>query len=402
MHEFIKAAHDGDLGRIQYYIKQNIDVNITDNNGDTALMLAAWKRDFNVVKELLANGAEIDKANKYGNTALMLAAGKDNLDIVKELIANGDEIDKANNMGYTALLFAAIEGKSNVVKLLIAHGAEIDKADNDGWTALIHTADNGHLDIAKELLNAGSDLLLNPKEGSIENIVLYKLLMNSTSDRIFNKLIDEGYICLNAVAKLELIRAFNFMLNHHDMFSKFYSKEEIEQKKLCLEACKPLEEFIDSCLKDINQTNDIHKLEKKTTYLIEVLNKYKDIAGSINVSEIAIDKYLINAKTVADAKYGEFTKDITSTIKAFMPKVKDQDEAPNEASKTNIGLMDLPNELLADIFRKAWVSNKELLDNPNHKAIEGTSLICATENFCDLDSLMHNLETLGELLHNLT
>ena len=43
-------------------------MNMKDNDGKTALMSAVGREDYNAVKLLLDNGADVNMENKYGRT----------------------------------------------------------------------------------------------------------------------------------------------------------------------------------------------------------------------------------------------------------------------------------------------------------------------------------------------
>ena len=58
------------------------------------------------------------------------------LNVLKELIAAGADINKEDNDGETALMSAANEGHVECLKELIAAGADINKEDNDGQRQL--------------------------------------------------------------------------------------------------------------------------------------------------------------------------------------------------------------------------------------------------------------------------
>lgn len=61
----------------------------------------------------------------------------ENLEILKFLIAKGADINYADNRGKTALVKASREGFTDVVKLLITRGAKANLFDDDGYTALM-------------------------------------------------------------------------------------------------------------------------------------------------------------------------------------------------------------------------------------------------------------------------
>ncbi|WKJ88686.1 ankyrin repeat domain-containing protein [Methylomonas montana] len=149
-------------------IEAGADVN--DRTGDTggsfsltALMHAADKGMTDVIKALLAKEAEVNVRNEEGESALLLAAASPRGDeIVPILLANGADAGVANNEGRTVLMKAA---RSNwylgdqVIQALVEHGAKLDATDSNGWTALMHTAASRYqrLDVAKQLLKLGAD-----------------------------------------------------------------------------------------------------------------------------------------------------------------------------------------------------------------------------------------------------
>ena len=72
-----------------------------------------------------------------GIQLLLKACNKGYLEIVKCLLAAGADKDKADNDGSTPLIEAASGGHVEIVQLLLSAGADKDKANNDGETALI-------------------------------------------------------------------------------------------------------------------------------------------------------------------------------------------------------------------------------------------------------------------------
>ena len=75
--DFIKAAKRGDLSEVKRLLTMGSDVNATDKDGTTALMLAAEASEENcraIVEVLLAHGANVNAKDKNGQTALSLAS----------------------------------------------------------------------------------------------------------------------------------------------------------------------------------------------------------------------------------------------------------------------------------------------------------------------------------------
>jgi len=66
-------ALDGRLDKVREYVEAKGDVNVTDVNGNTPLMMAVVEDHYDVAKYLLTHGANPSLKNKIGETALDIA-----------------------------------------------------------------------------------------------------------------------------------------------------------------------------------------------------------------------------------------------------------------------------------------------------------------------------------------
>lgn len=120
----------------------------TLGEGTTPLMRAARAGDGEVMKLLLAAGADLNLKTKDGNTAMLFAAGvgyrdkqttgteAEALDALKITLENGQDIQQTNSRGDTALHGAASRGADTIVAYLVEHGAKIDAESRSGQTPL--------------------------------------------------------------------------------------------------------------------------------------------------------------------------------------------------------------------------------------------------------------------------
>jgi ankyrin repeat protein len=119
--------------------------------GTTPLLRAAKAGDVEVIRLLLAKGADPKLATRTGINPLMAAAGlgtkeedttgrhkteSDAIESIKLLLAAGTDINAANSQGQTALHGAAEKGSDQIVKFLAENGAKLDLKDKQGRTAL--------------------------------------------------------------------------------------------------------------------------------------------------------------------------------------------------------------------------------------------------------------------------
>ncbi|KAM4133083.1 hypothetical protein ACJW30_01G301500 [Castanea mollissima] len=173
------AALRGDNLLLHQLLKRGLDPNESDNNGRTALHIAASKGSENCVILLLDYGANPNSRDSEGNVPLweaMLgghetvvkllldsganlhfgdigqfactAAEQNNLNLLKEIIRYGGDVTCSKMDGTTTALHVAVcEGNIEIVKLLLDQGADIDKPNSDGWTPRTLADQQGHEDI---------------------------------------------------------------------------------------------------------------------------------------------------------------------------------------------------------------------------------------------------------------
>lgn len=67
-------AREGDAEQLAEYVDAGVPVNLTNDKGDTLLLLAAYHVNLPAVRVLLARGADTARVNDRGQTALAAAA----------------------------------------------------------------------------------------------------------------------------------------------------------------------------------------------------------------------------------------------------------------------------------------------------------------------------------------
>lgn len=138
------AAKAGDIAKVESILLQGGSVDERDKSELTPLMLAVANSHFEVVRILLAQGADIKATNKVGTTVLMYAAGGDEPKATAAICQlllekHSGNINAQNNIGHTALMSAATNGNDQVAALLLLKGANAMTRDKDGKTALDHS-----------------------------------------------------------------------------------------------------------------------------------------------------------------------------------------------------------------------------------------------------------------------
>ncbi|XP_049646410.1 fibronectin type 3 and ankyrin repeat domains protein 1 [Suncus etruscus] len=145
----------------------NIQVDVPNKFGFTALMVAAQKGYTSLVKILLSNGTDVNLKNGSGKDSLMLACYAGHLDVVKCLRMSGASWQSRDLGGCTALHWAADGGHCHVIEWMIKDGCEVDSVDaGSGWTPLMRvSAVSGNQAVASLLIDAGADVNKRDKDG---------------------------------------------------------------------------------------------------------------------------------------------------------------------------------------------------------------------------------------------
>jgi ankyrin repeat protein len=129
------------------------------NNGGTPLMYAAHARNREVVKLLIASGADVKARHNDSGGALLPAAQLGDSGVVKLLLENGAEVNARHASGYTALMYAAASESNDpeMIKALLASGAEVGVKAKDGETALSLARRKGNTEIVRLLERAAAN-----------------------------------------------------------------------------------------------------------------------------------------------------------------------------------------------------------------------------------------------------
>ncbi|GFS40965.1 K+ transporter 1 [Actinidia rufa] len=182
---------------LQRLLKRGLDPNESDNNGRTALHIAASKGSENCVLLLLDYGADPNSRDSEGivplGEAIMAnnepvvklladngatlsssdvsqfactAAEQNNLELLKKIVHHGGDVTLPKSNGSTTALHVAVcEGNAEIVKFLVDQGADIDKPDGQGWTPRALADQQGHEEI-KLLFQSTEDVKIQTPIGS--------------------------------------------------------------------------------------------------------------------------------------------------------------------------------------------------------------------------------------------
>ena len=175
------AAAKGDLRSVQSELDKGVNANVKNSaSGAPTLLLAALNSQTEVIKLLIAEGADLDGKDKFGNTSLHYASQHGSKGIVELLISNKANVNMKNKGGETPLdivadkdtadilrkhngtygtfIGAVTAGDLNAIMLFLNSGADVNQKIQHGWTALHETAVFGNMEVAKLLISKGANI----------------------------------------------------------------------------------------------------------------------------------------------------------------------------------------------------------------------------------------------------
>jgi uncharacterized protein len=86
-------AREGDTEQLTAYLDAGVPANLTNDKGDTLLILAAYRGHTDTVTALLERGADHARINDRGQSPLAAAVFKQSADSVRALLAAGADPD---------------------------------------------------------------------------------------------------------------------------------------------------------------------------------------------------------------------------------------------------------------------------------------------------------------------
>jgi ankyrin repeat protein len=152
------AASQGQLEMAQFLISKGADVNMLgpkdEHGARSPLMCAACTGQIPLMELLLTSGAKVELTNEVGDTALMVVAKYDQPAALAWLTQHQANVNARGPRGHTALIYAAYNGRIKSLKLLLAAGADpsataTDSSNpdsSDRYGAIDVAAQQGHME----------------------------------------------------------------------------------------------------------------------------------------------------------------------------------------------------------------------------------------------------------------
>uniref|UniRef100_A0A1X7TE79 Death domain-containing protein n=1 Tax=Amphimedon queenslandica TaxID=400682 RepID=A0A1X7TE79_AMPQE len=162
----LEAVTAGNNEAVEFLLQlETVNIDHTNEEGKTALMLACKRGHEDIVHSLLSAGANVNIQDNKGWTGLMIASEHNHISIIHMLLqANANPHLKKSN-GSNAVMIASYDGNYEVVELLISKGVDYKYQREDGWNSFMLACQNGHIQIVELLLKKQVDPKVKMKDG---------------------------------------------------------------------------------------------------------------------------------------------------------------------------------------------------------------------------------------------
>ena len=177
-----EAAAKGTVADIQSFLDQGVYVD-TKNDGQTPLCRAAnVNPSVDVLKFLIANGADISEARSSRNTTALHCAAfyNSNAEILKTLLARGADANAQNNEGKTPLFIADTDEKKTILRA--AGGLMMFRSIHDA-------AEKGTVDDVRFFIDQSVDV---NEKGEYEQTPLHVAAESNPDIGVLKYLIEQG------------------------------------------------------------------------------------------------------------------------------------------------------------------------------------------------------------------
>ncbi|XP_021511381.1 E3 ubiquitin-protein ligase MIB2 isoform X1 [Meriones unguiculatus] len=161
------AAYLGQVELVRLLLQARASVDLPDDEGNTALHYTALGNQPEAARALLSAGCAVDAQNGTRHTALHVAVQRGFLEVVKTLCERGCDVNLPDAHANTPLhsAISAGAGASSIVEALTeVPGIDVTATNSQGFTLLHHASLKGHVLAVRKILARARQLVDAKKE----------------------------------------------------------------------------------------------------------------------------------------------------------------------------------------------------------------------------------------------
>lgn len=387
--EVMRAIYYGDNRMLENALENNINIDATNEFGETALMYACNSGSEEIVKKIVDCGADVNLQNKMGNTPVIYACDNGNKDIVEFLVERGADINHRSYDGKTALLCACSRCKISLIRYLVEKGADVNCETRDGDTPLIRACEMYNFEVVKYLVENGADI--NARNIVFETALMRTFQRDITDEnvKIVTYLVDHG-------ADLDVM---NTSVELRDFMKRVIAKEPkigtiIAMRRGGLDgALGFLKKFNEptrsDCVMFLARSNTVRKSREDNAVLEKQLNQKKDVSNgsdsNISSGSGACNKEdCVGVDSEQNSIAGKSNEDNTVLERQFKKTLL-------ENIKTSSG-----EEVVKNIIRSYVPDQEKYNSGGADSSVSSSSSVCNKEDCVGADSEQRSTASIVE------
>ncbi|ELV11053.1 Ankyrin repeat and death domain-containing protein 1B [Tupaia chinensis] len=173
LHFAVGRSH---LSAVEFLLNHKARVDVADKDGMNALHFAAQSNSVRIAEYLIQDLhlQDLNQPDQDGNTALHLAAKHGHCPAVRMLLTQWEEINETNENGETPFFLTVEGGHEECSKVLLAAGSDVNIPNKFNVSVLQIATRNGHASLVDFLLSENVDLhqKVKPKESPLHLAVI--------------------------------------------------------------------------------------------------------------------------------------------------------------------------------------------------------------------------------------
>lgn len=146
-----RSVDRNDVAGVRAEVTAGIPVEATDYRDKTPLLMAAEQGHMEIVRYLVEEAdADVNATTPESRgeiTPLRYAISNEDYEMVRLLVRNGAEVNQANTSGWTPIMTAARVGNRAILQYLLEEGADLRARTDDGTTPVRVASNHGWTDI---------------------------------------------------------------------------------------------------------------------------------------------------------------------------------------------------------------------------------------------------------------
>ncbi len=149
------AVRRGHVEVVRALLAAGADGNARDRSGATPLIVAILTGQRTLAGELIDAGVDVEARDKRGRSPLLVAVSLGARELVETLVGAGATVE---DLGPADLVGAAIRGDVDHIRRLLAEGVPVDSPNPSGQVALREAVAHGQMASVSALIEGGADL----------------------------------------------------------------------------------------------------------------------------------------------------------------------------------------------------------------------------------------------------